>query len=147
MRTLSDNLINLIFNTLSSRQNDIMRSLTITTIVFLPLTFLTGYFGMNFKGTWGALDQSVIYFWKIAVPVTVFILLIIAGPPVWRILIKHSKPSGTEVQQRRERKPIKWKLKRRKTPKKASFSSSEPKEEQEQEQNSDNSTRTESEPQ
>lgn len=38
MRALSDNLINLIFNTLSSRQNDIMRSLTVTTIVFLPLT-------------------------------------------------------------------------------------------------------------
>lgn len=38
MGSLAEGLISMIFNTLSSRQNDIMEALTITTIVFLPLT-------------------------------------------------------------------------------------------------------------
>jgi Mg2+ and Co2+ transporter CorA len=38
------------FSALGHRTNDIMRTLTVLTAVFLPLNLITGFFGMNFDG-------------------------------------------------------------------------------------------------
>ena len=48
---------------LGVRQNDAMRVLTVIATVFLPLTFLTGFFGMNF----GWLVRNIHAFWMFAV--------------------------------------------------------------------------------
>jgi magnesium transporter len=37
------------FNAQSNRTNDIMRTLTVLTAIFLPLNLITGFFGMNFE--------------------------------------------------------------------------------------------------
>ncbi len=37
------------FNAQSNRTNEIMRTLTVLTAIFLPLNLITGFFGMNFE--------------------------------------------------------------------------------------------------
>jgi magnesium transporter len=37
------------FSALGNRTNDIMRTLTVLTAIFLPLNLITGFFGMNFE--------------------------------------------------------------------------------------------------
>ncbi len=57
------------FSVQGSRTNDIMRTLTALTAIFLPLNFITGFFGMNFEflplihqqgGLWWALSFMVV---------------------------------------------------------------------------------------
>jgi magnesium transporter len=68
------------FSVQGSRTNDIMRTLTVLTAIFLPLNLITGFFGMNFEslplihqqtGLWWALGTMVVvaaalsvFFWR-----------------------------------------------------------------------------------
>ena len=44
-----ENAVQMHFSALSHRTNEIMRTLTVLTAIFLPLNLITGYFGMNFE--------------------------------------------------------------------------------------------------
>jgi len=72
----AENLINYTFNLTSTQTNDIMRVFTIVTIVCLPLTLLTGYFGMNFVRFNGVQLHSDALFWIIAIPVVVVVVIL-----------------------------------------------------------------------
>ena len=49
-RELLGNVLDAFQWTVSQRTNDIMKRLTIVSAIFLPLTFITGFFGQNFEG-------------------------------------------------------------------------------------------------
>jgi magnesium transporter len=54
------------------RSNDIMKMLTVVAAIFMPLTFLAGIYGMNFK-------YMPELEWKWAYPVLVLVMLLVSG--------------------------------------------------------------------
>ncbi|KAI1786797.1 hypothetical protein LXA43DRAFT_1032081 [Ganoderma leucocontextum] len=71
---ITENLINFTFNMASYEMNEVMRRLTLATIIFLPLTLLTGYFGMNFTPMWSVNNNSDLLFWEIAIPLMIVVI-------------------------------------------------------------------------
>jgi magnesium transporter len=48
-RDVLASLLDLYYSSLSTRMNDTIRVLTVIATIFIPLTFLAGVYGMNFK--------------------------------------------------------------------------------------------------
>ncbi|KAL1950966.1 hypothetical protein VTO73DRAFT_115 [Trametes versicolor] len=88
---ITDNLINYTFNMASYDMNETMRQLTLATIIFLPLTLLTGYFGMNFNVMPSVQDHSDALFWEIAMPVMVVVVVLFMQNDIKRMIHYLSK--------------------------------------------------------
>jgi Mg2+ and Co2+ transporter CorA len=86
MSNSASGMIDLIFNTISAYQNESMKQLSIVTIIFLPLSFLTGYFGMNLR-TFNSLNNDEDFFWSIALPLSFGVALLLTGDPLWRWVV------------------------------------------------------------
>ena len=63
--------------TLQDDQSRAVFVFTIVTVIFLPLSFIAGFFGMNFDSITQS-TNGVVHFWEIAVPVTVVIFILCA---------------------------------------------------------------------
>ncbi len=68
--------INLIFSLQGHRLNEVMKTLTIISVIFIPLTFLAGIYGMNFKYI-PELDNPNGYF------ILLGVMLVITGLLFW----------------------------------------------------------------
>ena len=71
-RDTISSFLDIYLSTLSNRMNEIMKTLSIIATIFIPLSFLTGYFGMNFKYE-TLLESQSVYVWSnalmLAVPI------------------------------------------------------------------------------
>ena len=81
-RDLTAGLMDLYLSSLGFRTNEIMRVLTIVSVFFIPLTFLAGVYGMNFKteaSKWNMPELSWTYgypfFWAVCISTLVFMLI------------------------------------------------------------------------
>jgi len=48
MRDLVGGVLDMYLSVINNRMNEVMKTLTIITTLFMPLTFVTGFFGQNF---------------------------------------------------------------------------------------------------
>ena len=69
-------LRDLVQNQLSVRQNKIMTLLTVVTSIFMPLTLITGWYGMNFRYM-PELEYRVSY------PMVLVICIVIVAVSLW----------------------------------------------------------------
>jgi magnesium transporter len=66
-RDLLSGATDLYLSTVSNRQNDVMKQLTVIATIFLPLGFITGFFGQNFSFLVTHLISPAWTFWVIGV--------------------------------------------------------------------------------
>jgi len=76
MRDVLTGMLDLYLSTLSNKMNEVMKVLTIMATIFIPLTFIAGIYGMNFKFM-PELEWKWSYpmLWGILVAIFVFMLL------------------------------------------------------------------------
>ena len=65
LESSAETAVQMHFSAQGNRTNDIMRTLTVLTAIFLPLNLVTGFFGMNFEGL--PLIHSASGFWIVFV--------------------------------------------------------------------------------
>jgi magnesium transporter len=66
-RDLLSGATDLYLSTVSNRQNDVMKQLTVIATIFLPLSFITGFFGQNFGFEVTTLIRPAWTFWVFGV--------------------------------------------------------------------------------
>lgn len=84
MDASAKNLSDLSFNTVGATTNNFMMIIALVTVFFSPLTFLTGYFGMNFARMDAVQDHSDAFFWYIAIPSTIVFIALVGGGVIYR---------------------------------------------------------------
>lgn len=69
-RDMASGMLDLYLSTISNRMNEVMKVLTVIATIFIPLTFIAGLYGMNFKNM-PELE------WHWGYPVTLVVMLVV----------------------------------------------------------------------
>jgi magnesium transporter len=75
-RDMTSSLLDLYINSVSNKMNEVMKVLTIMTSIFIPLSFIAGVYGMNFKNM-PELDHKYGYYIVLGVMAVVFVGIIL----------------------------------------------------------------------
>ena len=80
LRDLVGGALDTYLSVVNNRMNEVMKTLTVITTIFMPLTFVTGFFGMNFfepLGTLTAWTRDLVFYITLAImilmPIGMFI--------------------------------------------------------------------------
>lgn len=89
-------LIDLTFNTINHSTNQSMQTISILSVIFLPTTFISSVFGMNFEHFPELkYEMGVLYFWIICIIVTlvfgvlIMVLQMRGSWKSWKMYLKH----------------------------------------------------------
>lgn len=74
-REIASSMLEIYLSSIGNKTNDVMKILTIYSTIFIPLTFLAGIYGMNFRYMpelyW---KYGYISFWVISIAITIYII-------------------------------------------------------------------------
>lgn len=77
MRAGTKNMTDLIFNTITSKSNDLLAIISFITVILQPMTVISGIFGMNFDDFPEIHNHGVSYYWYSTIPVVGGLLILI----------------------------------------------------------------------
>jgi magnesium transporter len=75
--------LNLVFNLQNNRLNTVMKTLTIISVIFIPLTFLAGIYGMNFDVLPGTKAENGFYYFLASSAVITILSIIFITRKKW----------------------------------------------------------------
>jgi magnesium transporter len=78
-RDMMESMLGVYLSSVSYRLNDVMRVLTIISTIFIPLTFLTGIYGMNFIANSASPWAMPELHWYYGYPLLWLLILCLAG--------------------------------------------------------------------
>ena len=81
LRDLTGSVMDTYLSVINNRMNEVMKTLTVITTIFMPLTFVTGFFGMNFfepLGNLTAWTRDLVFYITMAMMV-----VLPAGMYIW----------------------------------------------------------------
>jgi magnesium transporter len=85
MRDLVGGALDMYLSVINNRMNEVMKTLTIITTIFMPISFIAGFFGMNF---FGPVLSSTIWTGKVVLGISLSVMLIL---PVSMLLWMHRR--------------------------------------------------------